>query len=54
MYVHKVRSEARRTTKIGGAKASALRHPISVGSTFWRCVERNVREEHEPENQEGA
>ena len=31
------RWEAHQTTKIGGAKASALRRPISVGSTSWRC-----------------
>jgi hypothetical protein len=48
------RWEAHQTTKIGGAKASALRRPISVGSTFWRSLDLNVREEHKPENREGA
>jgi hypothetical protein len=46
--------EAHRATKIGGAKTSSLRRPISVGSTSWRCINTGWLSVIRPENGEGA
>jgi hypothetical protein len=50
----KYAQEAHQTTKMGGAKASALCRPISVGSTSWRCIDTGWLSVVWPENGEGA